>query len=117
MSTENVSTWPRVTLRIPPDEYERAKYWASKHDLSVNEYVREALMAAIRHENQDYVNETRDIFIATMNQLSDIVKMTYVETLHNGNITTMGFDSLLSLTRGHTSGDNYLIDRDPEDDF
>ena len=94
----------RVTATITNDEYERLKYWADSHGLSVNEYLREAIELAIRRENQDYDLPTLEI--ARLNQL--VHNMTALSTnVHNlESVVVSGFDSLLSITRG----DNYLLE-------
>lgn len=98
----------RVVIRLHPSSKERAEYWAEKHGYpSVNEYMADAVDAAIRRENGDYDLPTLEI--ARLNQLVDEVKALSTNAANLERVVTSGFDSMLALTRG----DNYLLD--PED--
>jgi predicted DNA-binding protein len=97
----------RVPVRLHPDTKERAKYWASKADISVNEYIVEAVEEKIRRENGDYDLPTLEI--ARLTQLIDQMGSLSTNVANLESVTLQGFDSLMGLTRG----DNYLLD--PED--
>lgn len=86
--------------------YERLKYWADKHDMSIREYIREAIELAIRFENRDYDLPTAEQ--ARLNQLCDMAASldSNIKTL--SDIVQTGFASLLEMTRG----ENYLIESD-----
>lgn len=94
----------RVVLRLHPDVRERVAYWAQKRNLSVNEYIAEAVDEQIRRENLDYDLPTLEI--ARLNQLVDEMKANSVNLANLERVVTKGFDSLIGLTRG----DNYLLD-------
>lgn len=96
----------RMTLRLPEDEYERLQYWAARREMSVNEYMAEALQQAIKRENQDYDLPTAEI--ARLNQLVDVVTNLSSNIKSLEDVTVSGFDSLLGLTRG----DNYLLEHE-----
>lgn len=96
----------RVPLRLHPDTKERAKYWASQANISVNEYATEALEEKIRRENGDYDLPTLEI--ARLGQLTDQIKAQAIEIANLTHVVTTGFASLMGLTRG----DNYLLDED-----
>lgn len=97
----------RVFTRLSSEEKQRAEYWAQKRGLpSVNEYVAEAVAEKIRRENLDF--DIPDILTARINQLIDEVKANSTNTANLERVVTMGFDSLIGLTRG----DNYLLDEE-----
>lgn len=98
----------RVPLRLHPDSYERAKYWAKKKDVSVNTYLAEAIEAQIARENGDYDLPTLEV--ARLNQIVDEIRAlsTNVGSLESVVITMSG--SLLGLAKG----ENYLMDEDED---
>jgi hypothetical protein len=97
----------RVPVRVHPDTKERAAYWADRANISVNEYMAEAVEEKIRRENGDYDLPTLEI--ARLGQIVDEMASLSTNVGNLERITTTGFDSLMGLTRG----DNYLLD--PED--
>lgn len=94
----------RVPLRLHPDTKERAKYWAAKANVSVNEYMAEAVEEKIRRENGDYDLPTLEV--ARLNQLSDEMRSLSVNNANLQTVILQVFDTLMGLTRG----DNYLLD-------
>lgn len=96
----------RTVIRLHPDTKERAKYWAAKANVSVNEYMAEAVEEKIRRENGDYDLPTLEI--ARLNQLIDHMASLTTNVGNLEIVTTRGFDSLMGLTRG----DNYLLDEE-----
>ena len=96
----------RLTLRLPEDEYQRLEYWATRREMSVNEYMVEALYHMIKRENGDYDLPTAEI--ARLNQLIEVVMSLSSNVKSLENVTVSGFDSLLGLTRG----DNYLLEHE-----
>lgn len=97
----------RIAVRLRKDTDQRARYWADKANLSVNEYISEAVEEKIRRENGDYDLPTLEQ--ARLNQLIDEMRSLSTNVANLESVATNGFDSLLGLTRG----DNYLVD--PED--
>lgn len=97
----------RVFTRLSSDEKQRAEYWAQKRGFSsVNEYVAEAVAEKIRRENLDF--DIPDILTARINQVVDELKALSTNNANLERVVTMGFDSLIGLTRG----DNYLLDEE-----
>lgn len=86
------------------DEYERLKYWAAKHDVSINDYIRDSIQFMIRYENKDY--DLAPLEIQRLNQLVDVITTLSSDVKSLEDIAVSGFDSLLNLTRG----DNYLLE-------
>lgn len=94
-----------VYVRLGDDDLERVRYWAARRGYtSVGEYVAEAVMAQIRRENQDYDLPTAEI--ARLNELVDQMKALSSNMANLEQVTVVGFESLLNLTRG----DSYLLD-------
>ncbi|MFF8917470.1 hypothetical protein ACF08M_30220 [Streptomyces sp. NPDC015032] len=92
-------------VRLSSDDKQRAEYWADKRGFSsVNEYVAEAVIEKIRRENLDYDLPTLEI--ARLNELVDQIAALAKNSANLERVVTMGFDSLLGLTRG----DSYLLD-------
>lgn len=98
----------RVTCTLTSDEYERLKYWADKNEMSVNEYIREAVESAIKKENGDYDLPTLET--KRLNQLVDIVTVLNYNMKELESTVIHYMDSLLNLTRG----DNYLLEQDED---
>ncbi|WP_200811444.1 hypothetical protein [Plantibacter flavus] len=92
-----------------PDTFQRVTYWASKRELSENEYLVEAIEEKIARENGDYDLPTLEI--ARLNQLVDELGALSRNTANLERVVTGGFDSLLGLTRG----DSYLLDAEAGD--
>ena len=59
----------RVVVRTHPDTHERLRYWADAHQMSLNDYLNEALEQKIARENGDYDLPTLEQ--ARLNQLVD----------------------------------------------
>lgn len=99
---------PRVrrAVRLRQDTDQRASYWADKANISVNEYISEAVEEKIRRENGDYDLPTLEQ--ARLNQLIDQMASLSTNVANLETVTTNGFDSLIGLTRG----DNYLLDEE-----
>lgn len=96
----------RVFTRLSSDEKQRAEYWAQKRGFTFNEYVAEAVSEKIRRESLDF--DIPDILTARINQVVDELKALSTNSANLERVVTMGFDSLLGLTRG----DNYLLDEE-----
>ncbi|MUU73396.1 hypothetical protein GK109_19540 [Pseudarthrobacter sp. GA104] len=97
----------RAFTRLSRDEKQRAEYWADRRDYdSVNEYIAEAVAEKIERENLDF--DIPDILTARINQVIDELKAVSTNTANLERVVTMGFDSLIGLTRG----DNYLLDEE-----
>lgn len=101
---DGADTRVRVAVRLPRDTDQRARYWAARDDISVNEYIVEAVEEKIRRENSDYDLPTLEQ--ARLNQLIDEVVSLSTNVANLESVTTNGFDALMGLTRG----DNYLLD-------
>lgn len=98
----------RVTVPLDPDTYMRLLYWADKRNMSINEYVGEAIQRAIAWENQDYPLPTLEQ--ARLNQLIDVVAQLVSSHSSLESVVISGFDSLLGMTRG----DNYLLNENED---
>ena len=96
----------RVPVRVGKDLKARAEYWADKHEMSVNEYIAEALDDRIRRENLDY--DLPSLEIARLNQVVDEMKANSTNLANLEQVVTRGFDSLLGLVRGS----NYLLNEE-----
>lgn len=100
----------RITATIDLDTYERLKYWSSKHEISLNEYFREAIELKIRHENKDF--QVDSLLVDRMNQMIDCVTTLSSNQKSLENVIITGFETLTGLTRGDN---NYLHDDDSDD--
>lgn len=100
----------RVSVTVSDEEYEKLKYWSDRNELSVNEYILEAIERQIRYENGDYDLPTLEQ--ARLNQLIDIITTLSYNQKSLEDTVIAGFDSLLGLVKG----DNYLL-RDEDGDI
>lgn len=105
-----VKSTTRVTTTIDMQTYERLKFWSEQHDMSINEYLRDAIELKIRHENKDF--DVPNLLIQRMNQMIDAVTTLGSSTKSLEHIVVSGFDSLLGLTRGEN---DYLSAGEDED--
>lgn len=105
MSKPKVEERKRVTSRFCESDFMRIAYWAEKHDLTVSEYVHDAVLLTIAHENGDW-GEIPDIIVQRLNQLISNTEVLNRNVNSVGEMVESSMDSLLSLTRG----DNYLLD-------
>ena len=103
------STNHRVTATIPEELYQQLSYWATQHQCSVNEYLKDAIESAIKRENGDYDLPTLEQ--QRLNQLIDAMTVLSSNVQSMEQIVISGFDSLLGLTRG----DNYLLEDEDGD--
>lgn len=101
---DDADTRVRRAVRLPRDTDQRAMYWADRDNISVNEFIAEAVEEKIRRRNGDYDLPTLEQ--ARLNQLIDEVASLSTNTANLESVVTTGFDALMGLTRG----DNYLLD-------
>jgi hypothetical protein len=96
----------RVTATVTEDTYQRLQYWAEKHNISINQYLNEAVDMKIAYENKDYPLSTLEQ--ERLNQLIDAEAVLSSNIKSLESVVISGFDSLLGLTRG----DNYLLEHE-----
>lgn len=96
----------QVYTRLDPDDYERAKYWAQRNDMSLSEFVAWAVRDKIRHANGDYDLPTAEI--QRLNQLTMAIQDLAGANRDMLDLVNHGMHSILVATRG----DNYLLDQD-----
>lgn len=94
----------RVTTTLDEETFQRLKYWAEKNNISINQYIFEAIEFKIAYENKDYPLPTLEQ--ARLNQLIDAQAVLSSNIKSLESVIVSGFDSLLGLTRG----DNYLLE-------
>lgn len=94
----------RIAVRLRRDTDQRARYWADRDSVSVNEFIAAAVEEKIQRMNGDYDLPTLEQ--ARLNQLIDQMKSLSTNVANLEAVTINGFDSLMGLTRG----DNYLLD-------
>lgn len=90
------------TVRLDEKVYDKAKYWAEKHGMSLSEYFEAAIELKVKWDNQDY--DLMPMEIQRLNQLIDVVTILSENQKALESVIVSGFDSMLNLTRG----DNYL---------
>lgn len=94
----------RIAVRLRRDTDQRARYWADRDSVSVNEFIAAAVEEKIQRMNGDYDLPTLEQ--ARLNQLIDQMESLSTNVANLEAVTINGFDSLMGLTRG----DNYLLD-------
>jgi hypothetical protein len=105
-TTEKTPDRVRKPVRLHPDTAQRVGYWASKREISENDYITLAIEEKIARENGDYELPTLEQF--RLNQLIDETKALSLNVANLETVLTTGFDSLMGLTRG----DSYLLDKE-----
>lgn len=94
----------QIRVRLDADTLERVKYWASRADMSVNEYVERAIELKCRRDSGDY--DLPDLTVARIAQLVEAQAKTQSDIANLSDVVTSSMRALLQLTRG----DNYLLD-------
>ncbi len=96
----------RVTATVDAKTYERLQFWADQKDISINQFLNDAIDLAIDYENKRFPMSTLEM--ARMDQMIDCMNSLTSNVNSLEKVITSGFESLLGLTRG----DNYLLDYD-----
>lgn len=96
----------RVTVTVNDDTLKQMQYYANKKNISINQFLNDAIDTAIAWENKDYPIPTLEQ--ARLNQLIDQMAIMSSNMSSLEKVVTSGFDSLLGLTRG----DNYLLEHE-----
>lgn len=107
-ATKGDKTWRRISVRVSPDDYERLSYWAKRHDMTLSDYLYDAIETMLALENGDL-----DLPQVGMQRLSQVTEaLTALEKSNESleQVVTKGFESLMGLTRGSA----YLADYEPE---
>lgn len=96
----------RVTVTLDSDTYEMLVYWAKKNNVSINQYLNDAIDFKIAFENRDYPLPTLEQ--ARLNQLIDVITVlsSNIKSLESSTISSL--ESLTGLVRG----DNYLLEHE-----
>lgn len=95
----------RIAFRLPADVAENLRYWAKYHNISLNEYVVEAIVRSVAWENQDYPLPTLEQ--KRLAQLIDAQGALSANVANLEQVVISNFEALLNLTRGDA---NYLLD-------
>lgn len=99
----------RVTATVPDEMFARLQYWAEKKNMSINQYLLDALDLKIAFENRDYPLPTLEQ--ARLNQLIDAMQVLSSNVKSLESVTVSSMDSLMGLVRG----DNYLLEHEDGD--
>lgn len=95
----------RPTFRIHSDTYERAKYWADRAGLSVNQYMVEAIEEKIARASGAKPHEVSEM-VSVLNQILDQNQEVSSSLDNLTSVVSNVSRSFMMLTRG----DNYLLD-------
>jgi hypothetical protein len=96
----------RVTATVDAKTFERIQFWADSKNISINQFLNDAIDLAINYENKNYPMTTLEQ--ARLAQLVDGMASLSSNVKSLEKVVTSGFESLLGLTRG----DNYLLEHD-----
>ena len=99
-----VREWANVRVRLAPDTRARVEYWASRHDVSEQEYMAGAIEQRIARENADYDLPTAEQHRLTQLVDSQLSLVTRLDNFEEIFVSTMS--SMMELARG----DNMLRD-------
>lgn len=109
MATKNgvpARSTQRVTVTLDAKDAESLRHWADKTGVSINEYMKAAILFKMQWDSKDYPLPPMEI--QRLNQLIDIITVLSSNIRSLEQVTVSGFDSLLGLTRG----DNYLLEQE-----
>lgn len=95
-----------VKLRLHVDTKARVGYWASRADMSDNEYMTEAIEEKIARENGDF--NVPSLIVQRINEMIDRMGSLTVAQNNLQRVCLDGFGSITGLARG----DDYLLDDD-----
>jgi hypothetical protein len=96
----------RITAVVDPDTAHNVGYWAKKHGISTNQFLRDALEFYIRYQHKDF--DIPDLLIQRVNQVVDGMSVLSSNVQTSIDVMTAGFDSITALARG----ENYLLEPD-----
>lgn len=94
----------RIQVVITDDDYIKLKHFAEKKEMTINDYVQEAISFMNKWQMGDVDLPTLEI--QRLNQLVDGMAVLSSNVHSLEQVITSGFDSLLGLTRG----ENYLLE-------
>lgn len=99
----------RVTTTLSDEDFLTLQHWAKQDDVSINDFIRDAILFRIRWKQKDY--PLAPLEVQRLNQLLDAI-MTLSSNVNSlEQVVVSGFDSLLGLVRG----DNYLLEEGGDD--
>lgn len=96
----------QLRVRVPSDTYMQLEYWASKQDVSINEFVRDSIAHYVAWLNSDFQIPTLEQ--QRFNQILEHIDSLAISVRNEQQMIASGFNSLLGLTRG----DSYLLEED-----
>ena len=97
----------RITATVDADLYDKCMYIAEKKNISISDFLREAIDLKIRYENEDYYPLAK-LEAERINQLVDHISILSSNIKNLENLTIEGFSSLINITKG----DNYLYEEE-----
>lgn len=97
----------RMTVRCDESTYEKIKYWAEKSEVSVSDFVVEAVELKIRHLNDDY-----DVPTMTQARIAQLIELVSSQNQTIDNLTKVFMETMSSFM-SMARGSDYL--NDPED--
>lgn len=101
----------RPTFRIHADTYERAKYWADRENISVNQYMVDAIEEKIARASGAKPHEVSEL-VSVLNQILDQNQEVSSSLDNLTSVVSNVSRSFMMLTRG----DNYLLDVESHED-
>ena len=99
----------RVTTTLSDEEFATLQHWADMDEVSINDFIHEAIDFRIKWKQKDYPLEPLEV--QRLNQLVDIVLTLSSNIGSLERVVVSGFDSLVGLGRG----DNCLLEEGGDD--
>lgn len=102
----------RLTCTVDADTAMRVAYWAERYSETQNDYMANAIEAAIAHENHDWRLEIPDEMTSRINELNAHIIALETTNRQLMDIMVQGFTAITDLARG----DTYLESDEPAGD-
>jgi len=97
----------RLTLRIPEKTKQRVEYFAADADISINDFILDALDDKIARLNGQ-IPDVDNIVVDRLNELIDRTASLSTDVSNLTVVSTNGFESIVRMARGG----NFLMEDD-----
>lgn len=98
----------KVSLRLHTETYARVKYWAERSQMSINDFLTEAVEEKIARVNGDF--DVPNLALARLNQVIDELKANSSNVRSLEQVVINMGASIMGLAKG----DNYVLDAEED---
>ena len=100
--TKETAAVRKMTLRFPEEAMRQAESWAQLHQVSMNDWITDAVYLKLSHENGHY--NVPDLMTARMNQMLAGQEANTRQLQNVENLVMQLFQTILSIENGEDPG-------------